>query len=434
MRVVHVYDGHEEIHGGQGSLPRIVWNVARRTAARGHEVTVIERQWEGCCEVDVHDGVVFRRVPLGTGSDVPWEEVPYEMVKRAPGIGRLLLDRTNFGLKTLRLLRSMEFDVVHVHLPFAANVLATVAPGLRSRMVFTAQLGELRLNALSDDTDGEAPDVPAAIKRFSPDVYLSRRVAYTTVLNPGVKAIFERNGVPERRVVHVPNGVDAERFGTVDPADCERVRATYGLGDRPVVFFAGTVMPRKGVLELVRAAAQVVEAGHDDVRFLVAGETELDPDYVGRVEAAVSEGGVEENVVFAGYMTDDDLLPAYTTADVFVLPSFEEGFGMVVSEAMAAGTPPVASRISGVKQQVVDGEAGLLVDPGDVDGFAAAITDLLDDSERRRSMGDRARQRARLFGWESITDQYVRIYESVASGGDSGGRSPEAWRSALEPP
>ena len=77
MRILHVYDGHEKIYRGQGSLPRIIWNVARRTADRGHDVTVIERQWDGTAPMSQHEGVQFRRLKLQTGSDEAWEQVPY---------------------------------------------------------------------------------------------------------------------------------------------------------------------------------------------------------------------------------------------------------------------------------------------------------------------------------------------------------------------
>ncbi|EMA44800.1 glycosyltransferase family 4 protein [Halococcus saccharolyticus] len=415
MRIVHIYDGHEAIYEGQGSLPRIVWNVAKRTAARGHDVTILERQWDGLAPAAEREGVDFRRLRLRTGSDTPWEEVPYEMVEQRTGLGKLIVDRTNFGLKTLNLLRTLEFDAIHVHLPFAANVLVTIAPWLRSRMVFTAQLGELRLNALTDGTDGVAPDVPTALQRFSPDIHLARRVACTTVLNPRVKHIFEQNGISPQQVLHVPNGVDIAKFASVESADCERVRASFDLDGRPIVFFAGTIMPRKGVLELVQAAADVVDAGYDDVRFVLAGETDLDQEYFRRVRSVIDERGIETNVVFTGYLRDHDLLPAYKTADIFVLPSFEEGFGMVVSEAMATGTPPVASNINGVRQQIDDGETGLLVEPGSVQQLADAIEELLANPERRRQMGQRSQRRAQLFGWEAITDQYVDIYEELAA-------------------
>lgn len=410
MHIVHIYDGHEDIYDGQGSLPRIIWNVARRTAERGHQVTIIERQWNGLDVLSEEKGVRFLRIPLQTGDAEPWAEVPYEMVQSKSGLAKLVLDRSNFGLTCLQQLRALDFDAMHVYLPFAANVLLTVAPWLRSRTIFTAQLGELRLNALTDD---ESVDAPSAIQYFSPDVYLAKRAAYTTALNPNVKRIFEQNGVPAERVKHVPNGVDVDKFSHVDAEDCERFREKFGLTGRPVVFFAGTVMPRKGVAELAQAAVDVVEAGFEDIRFVIAGETELDKEYTQRVREILADNDIEENVLFTGYLRDDDLLPAYKAADIFVLPSFEEGFGMVVSEAMAAGTPPVASRINGIKQQIVDGETGLMVDPGSPEQLSRTLISLLDDPERRQEMGARAQERAWKFSWERITDQYVDLYASV---------------------
>ncbi|MEF8814589.1 MAG: glycosyltransferase family 4 protein [Halovenus sp.] len=413
MKILHVYDGHEKVHEGQGSLPRIIWNVARRTADRGHDVTVLERKWDGLSTVAEHDGVRFRRLDLRTGSDEPWAQVPYEMVSSAPRLATLVVDRTNFALKTLRWLRRREYDAVHVYLPFAANVLVTLSHTLRRKVVYTAQLGELRLNSLTT-ADGDSDlDAPAFLDFFSPDIYLARRTAYTTVLNPTVREIFAENGVDRDRLVHIPNGVDVEKFEQISEADCERVRSEYGLGDRPVVFFAGTIMPRKGVIEFVEAAADVVAAGHDDVRFVVAGETDLDEEYMNTVRSLVGDVGLEDNVTFTGYLTDSELLPMYQTSALFVLPSFEEGFGMVVSEAMAAGTPPIASRISGIKQQIDDGHTGIMFEPGNSEELGRRLVELLEDQERRRTMGERSRERAQQFSWETVTDQYIDVYERL---------------------
>lgn len=420
MKVVHLYDGHEQIYEGQGSLPRIVWNVARRTADRGHDVTVLERQWRGLPPASEYEGVRFRRLKLRTGSDEPWDEVPYNMVGDASGLGRLALDRFNFALRALRTLRRIDYDVVHVYLPFAANVLVTVAPWLRKRTVYTAQLGELRLNALMDRDEEDEPNVPTVLQRFSADVFLARRAARTTVLNENVKRIFAENGVPAEKLVHVPNGVDVERFSRIEPADCRAVRETYSLSDEgPVVFFAGTVMPRKGVAQLVEAVGDVVSEGHRGLQLVIAGETDLDEAYLNRVRSLISEAGIGDNVTFTGYLHDSELLPLYRTSDIFVLPSFEEGFGMVVSEAMAAGTPVVASDISGIRQQIAHEETGFLVEPGDVDGLADAIRELVENPAQRRRMGERSERWAQQFSWETVTDQYVSVYADVAGHSDS---------------
>jgi glycosyltransferase involved in cell wall biosynthesis len=415
VRVIQVYDGHEEIYEGKGSLPRIVWNIASRVADRGHDVTIVERQWDGLPRTATYDSVRFRRLPLGTASDIPWAEPPYEMVDTAPGLTRMLVDRTNFAFKTARLLRRTEFEVAHFYLPFAANVLVTLAPWWRDRMVYTAQLGELRLNALSK-TEGDSPDVPEAIRYFSPDVYLAKRAGHTTVLNENVRDIFAANGVPESRLTHVPNGVSIRKFDDVTGPDRERVREQFDLHGKKIIFFAGTIMPRKGVAELVRAVDKVVnDYGVEDVRLVLAGEADLDEAYTQRVRSLIADGGLEEQVVFTGYLTDETLLPLYSASDVFVLPSFEEGFGMVVSEAMATGTPAIGSRISGIDQQIDDGNAGVLVEPGDVDELAAVLADLLGNPEKRHIMGERCQERAQRFSWEAVTDQYIQVYRGIGT-------------------
>lgn len=101
MEVVHLYDGHERVYDGRGSVPSVVWNLARETAAAGHEVTVLERRWDGLARRAEREGVAFRRMDLATGADEPWTRVPYEMVASPVGLARLVGDRTNFALEAL---------------------------------------------------------------------------------------------------------------------------------------------------------------------------------------------------------------------------------------------------------------------------------------------------------------------------------------------
>lgn len=412
MKIVHLYDGHEKIYQGRGSLPRIVWNIARRTAAHGHDVTVMERQWAGLSATDSHDGVNFQRLALRTGSNEPWADVPYEMVNSVSGMTRLMVDRLNFGLAARRMLDSIEFDVLHVYLPFAANVLVTIAPRFRHRMVYTAQLGELRLNALTDqDEDLKAPEI---LEVFSPDIYLAKRVGHTTVLNQSIKRIFEQNGVPSYKLTHIPNGVDIAKFSQVESDARERVAAKYNLEDRTIVLFVGTVMPRKGVLPLVKAADIVInDRDFSDIRVVIAGENDLDEEYTDEIREYIEKTDMNDNFVFTGYLTDSDLLPLYELSDIFVLPSFEEGFGMVVSEAMSTGTPAIGSAISGIDQQIEDEKTGYLVEPGNPDALAEKISELLENTEKRERMAERSERKAEQFSWDTIVEQYIDVYNSL---------------------
>lgn len=415
MHVVHCYDGHEQVYDGRGSVPEVVWNVARETAAFGHHVTVLERQWDGLERRATHEGVDFRRLALWTGADEPWTRVPYELADSPASMLRLVGDRTWFAARALRELLQLDFDVLHVHLPFAANVLLTVAPWLRRRTVYTAHLGELRLNALQDDGDATADevDVPGVVERFSPDVFLAKRAAATTVLNESIRDAFVDRGVSSPRLDVVPNGVDVERFGDVDGERVRAVAERHDLDGVRTVLFVGTVVPRKGVTDLVEAMADVVETVDGDVRLVIAGEEELDEEYTARVRSLIEKHDLGGVVEFAGFVPDDELPALYAAADVLALPSHEEGFGMTAVEAMAAGTPVVATRVGGMPWLLGDGDAGILADVGDVEALSSGLATVLEEGGRRTDRGDHATERAASLSWERIADRFVEQYADV---------------------
>ena len=401
MNIVHVYDGHEKVYRGRGSVPDVVWNVAKETAAAGHEVTVIERQWKGLDASTEYGGVRFERLNLRTGADEPWSHIPYEMVKRPEGAARLLLDRMNFARAAFSTLRSMPFDAVHVHLPFAASVLATIAPSVSNRMVYTAHLGE---------TDGRVVE-----PRFSPDAYLASRAARTIVLNPTMRNAFIGRGVPADRLQVIPNGVDVTQFRGNDAEARQALRSRYGLSDVAVVLFVGTVTPRKGVHELVRALSQVVHDGREDVLLVITGRTDLEPGYVINVEREVSDAGLEDHVLFTGFVPDTDLRGLYELADVFALPSYEEGSSIAVAEAIASGTPVVGSDIDGIAGQIEHGIHGLLSEPEDIDTLATNLERLLEDETEHERMRDAVGERAQELSWSRITDRITAVYQEVSA-------------------
>lgn len=399
MKIVHLYDGHEKVHNGEGSVRDVVWSLASRTADQGHDVTVIERQWESLPRQSVHEGVEFRRLALRTGADEPWVDVPYEMISSPIGAARLLVDRINFALHALPRLREIEADAIHVHLPFAGNVLAILSPSIRSKMVFTAHLGETEKRVVDP--------------LLSPDSFLAKRAARTIALNPKICEAFENRGVPREQLVVIPNGVDIERFEGVGRGEVQQIKEQYDIGSGPVVLFVGTVTPRKGVQELIQAASRVIDR-HDDVSFLIVGDTELDSDYVDEVESMIASIDAEDSVTLTGFVSEAELLACYELADVFVLPSFEEGSSIAVTEAMAAGLPIVGSRIDGIRQQVERGKHGLLVDPGDTTGLAEAILQLITNEETRRDMAAAIETRAENLSWEQITGRMIEVYTEVA--------------------
>src|SRR3954471_19408103 len=187
-------------------------------------------------------------------------------------------------------------------------------------------------------------------------------------------------------------------------------------GGGPVVGFVGRLVPRKGALDLVRAAP-AIRAARPDVRVVVVGDDpyeDEESEYAAAVRASSKVDHVGRVAEAAGMLGQ---------LDVLVLPSRQEPFGTVVAEAMAAGTPVVATRVDGLPELVEDGVTGRLVEPGDTAALAVAVLDVL---ENRDEMGAAARAAAERFGADAYAERLEDLLLEVAAG-----RLPAAVRGAL---
>jgi starch synthase len=235
-------------------------------------------------------------------------------------------------------------------------------------------------------------------------------------------------GVPRQRIRVIPNGIDLDQY---KPTPDRSVLARHGIDpDKPYILFVGRITRQKGIIHLVRAIPHL-RPGTQIV--LCAGAP--DTAEIGReMTAAVEEArNRTANAVIwiARMLPKDEIIPLYSQAALFVCPSVYEPFGIINLEAMACGTPVVASAVGGIKEVVIAEETGLLVpfeprgggdfEPRDPERFsldlAAAINRLLDESERRRQMGRQARERVeRSFAWPSIARRTLDFYKEVREG------------------
>lgn len=206
------------------------------------------------------------------------------------------------------------------------------------------------------------------------------------------------------RVVHM--GVDPDRYNPARfAAERAAIRAEFGLS--PAGRVVGTVarlVPDKGIEHLIDALAQV--AGRcPDVQCLVVGDGPLRA----ALTAQATRLGLRRRILFTGHLTE--ALRAFAAMDLFVLPTYREGFGVVFAEAMSMEVPVIASRIPPITEVVSDGETGLLVDLGNVEGFAAAITTLLEDETQRQAMGRAGRERViRRFSHRRMAEAHEEIF------------------------
>jgi glycosyltransferase involved in cell wall biosynthesis len=401
MRILHVFDDYgtpgERALAGQGSVPSVVYYLAKYTA-RKHEVAILERDHGVLPREEFIDGIRYVRI---RADRLP--AAPYRLVKSLRGLVRLARDALDVARKVNNFLEKEDFDVVHVHFPFASSILVSLNKELGEKMVYTAHVGE------EGKRFGLDPSAPLALKLFSPDLYLMKRVRKSVVLNEPLKEKLVKKGIPEEKLEVIPNGVNVEDFN-VGEEEVERVRRKYGL-EGVVVMFAGTITPRKGVLELMKAAELL---NHRDVLFLVVGNLDLDREYARKVVEYAKDKGI--NAKFTGFVPYEDLKALYSACDVFVLPSFEEGQGVVLLEAMASGKPLIGSKVGGIPMQIKEGWNGFLVEPGNIKELAEKIQYLLENEEERKKMGKNSKKLAEEeFSWEKIVKRYLEIYEKVCA-------------------
>ena len=218
--------------------------------------------------------------------------------------------------------------------------------------------------------------------------------------------LIELYHTPPEKISVVYEGVGAE-FRPA--ADTTAVRARYGLGQAPFVLAVGTLQPRKNYERLIRAFASAFPAPAE-ARLVIAGGRGWLYDSIFETVRAV---GLAERVLFPGFVPDLDLPALYTAARVLAYPSLYEGFGLPMLEAMACGTPVVASTAACLPE--VAGGAALLVPPTDVEALAQALQRAFSDETERGALAARGRARAAQFRWEAAAQQVLGLYHRLLS-------------------
>ncbi|HEY9846220.1 MAG TPA: glycosyltransferase family 1 protein [Candidatus Caenarcaniphilales bacterium] len=225
----------------------------------------------------------------------------------------------------------------------------------------------------------------------------------------------------------IPCGTDVDRFGAVP-----RSQARQKLNISPeakVIFYVGRFDPRKGIETLVRAVSQSRLRSTGKLKLIIGGGSrpgQSDGIERDRIENLVAELGLGDFTEFPGRVNDDVLPLYYAAADVCVVPSHYEPFGLVAIEAMASGTPVVASDVGGLQFTVMPEVTGLLAPPKDEVAFAAAIDRILTDPDWQKQLGHAARQRIETyFSWQGVASQLSDLYTQLMA------QQPQATLRAL---
>lgn len=212
--------------------------------------------------------------------------------------------------------------------------------------------------------------------------------------------------VPGNRVVAVPEAPRAI-FRPKNTAETLATRKRLGIED-DFLLFVGTLEPRKNLPTLVSAFREVLTKMTSRLQLVIAGQTGW---LIDDLFTQVRELGLANQVIFTGYLPDDDLCALYSSCRVFVYPSLYEGFGLPPLEAMACGAPVIASRIPSIAEVV--GEAAVLFAPTDTAALSRSILELLADEKMRQQIATNGMQRAHEFGWERTAQLMREVYNEA---------------------
>lgn len=197
----------------------------------------------------------------------------------------------------------------------------------------------------------------------------------------------------------IPNGIDQDNF---------EIKSNL-IENR--LLFVGGIEPRKGVLDLLRAI-NIIKKENPFIKLHIVGKVR-NKEYFNSLEKYIKQKNLNDQVIFKGPLSDEELKKEYSECSIFVLSSREESQGMVLLEAMAAGKAVVATNIGGIPYVVEDGKTGILVNYGDSQELARTIGKLLSDINLQQLLGNNGRLRAKLFTNEKISEKYYELYKHI---------------------
>jgi D-inositol-3-phosphate glycosyltransferase len=388
-----------------GGMNVYVRDLTRALGAMGVHVDVFTRSQDEHVPHVVHElGYGNRVVHVPAGPEVPMGK--RELVSYIPEF----VD----GIKSFAAEKGIQYDLIHSHYwmsGLAAISLSDAWGGLPIVQMFHT-LGEMKNRIARSTKEHETPERIIGEKRI---LARADRIIVATLAEHSQLRFLYKAG--NDNLVVIPPGVDTSHFYSIPPDEAKQY-----IGLKPenrMVLFVGRIEPLKGVDTLLQAMAclQLDESLRPVHLAIIGGDPAANPQdmtvEMTRLQKMCDDLAMGQMVIFLGARGQDTLPYYYSAAEVLVMPSHYESFGMVALEAMACGTPVIASEVGGLAYLVRDGETGFTIPSSEPDKLCEKLSWLLSDPALHRTMGLRAAEYARSYSWDKIAPQIVNVYEEV---------------------
>jgi glycogen(starch) synthase len=378
----------------EGGLARHVRKLAENLAAQDVEVHVLTRGLEESPAEEELDGAIIHRVRE--------PERPRELTEFVTWIEHMNADMLAAGVEVGD---RHDFDVVHGHDWLVAVAGDHLAKRFRCPLVVTIHATEYGRH--QGWVDKHPQSYIHGVERWMAN-RAERVITCSSYMREHVSDIY---GLEEQRISVIPNGIDPSELVPVD--DLETLRARFAEPDEKLVLLVGRLVYEKGFQLALEALPGLIER-LGNVRFLVAGSGTAEQD----LKEQARELGLDRHGAFLGWIGDDMLHSLYRIADLTVVPSIYEPFGLVALEAMASGCPCIVADTGGLREIVPSNErVGLRFNGGDPEHLAVMVERLLTDKELRDRLVAEASEHVLSFDWGDVARQAAIVYEEVVSVG-----------------
>ncbi|MCA9900823.1 MAG: glycosyltransferase [Anaerolineales bacterium] len=390
-----------------GGMNVYVRDFGRELSRQGILVDVFTRSQDDCAPRIVHDlGNGGRVIHIVAGPEKP---IPVDQVEN-------YLDEFTAGVLAFAASENIQYDLIHSHYWLSGLVADKLRDAWQVPIVHMFHtLGHMKNQIAQSDSQR------ASEARLAGEYQVMALADKLIAATPAEEAqLIELYDADPAKIAIIPPGVDLERF---QPIIKETAKKRVGIpcGDTNILF-AGRIEPLKGIDTMLRAMALIQERRpevlHNACMAIIGGDPWADDldEEMARLQQLRHDLDIHDLVTFLG-AKDQDLLPNYyAAAEMVVMPSHYESFGMVALEAMAMGTPVIASEVGGLAHLVKHGVTGYHVPSRDPEALAARIYEMLSNKECRQQMGQQAREYARQYAWPNIVDRMLSVYENVVAG------------------
>ena len=389
-----------------GGMNVYVHQLTRTLGKLGVRVDVFTRSQDEHVPHVLHDlGYHNRVVHIPAGPEVPLPKAELE---------RYIPKFVN-GIRSFSESKNIEYDLIHSH--YWMSGIAAIELSQTWEIPFINMfhtLGHMKNRIAKSANEIEGEYRIQGEKRVIAKA--NKIIAATVAEKSQLEFLYD---TPSSKISVIPPGVDIRHFYPIPKDEAKEV---VNLPENThMILYVGRIEPLKGIDSLIQAISMIQKSGelkccpHSLV--IIGGEPEAKPEEMNaemaRLQDLVEELGIENFVIFLGKQ-DQQMLPYYySAAEVVVMPSHYESFGMVALESMACGTPVIASQVGGLAFLVRDGETGFVVPGNDIEKLSNRLVDLIRNKELRNKLGAKSADYAQLYSWENISSKILEVYREV---------------------